>query len=80
MFEVPFQMTMSSYRSMLAGMAQGGLISPIHFSLYVNDKPTPSQNVELALYVDDTAIIATSHKPMLLVSYLQSYFMTFNGS
>jgi hypothetical protein len=30
-------------------------------------------NVELALYADDTAIIATSRKPKLLVSYLKSY-------
>jgi len=36
------------------------LISPILFSLYVNDMPPPSHNVELALYADDTAIIATS--------------------
>jgi hypothetical protein len=35
--------------------------------------PSPSHHVELALYVDDTAIIATSHKPTLLVSYLESY-------
>jgi len=35
--------------------------------------PSPSHHVELALYVDDTAIIATSRKPTLLVSYLESY-------
>ena len=29
--------------------------------------------MELALYSDDTAIIATSRKPKLLVSYLESY-------
>jgi hypothetical protein len=40
--------------------------------LYVNDMPTPSRNVGLALYADDTAIIATSHQPTLLVSYLQT--------
>jgi hypothetical protein len=80
MFEVPFQMAMTSHRGMLAGMVQGGLISPILFSLYVNNKPTPLQHVELALYVDDTAIIAMSHKPTLLVSYLQSYFTTLNGN
>lgn len=44
---------------------------PILFSLYVNDMPGPSQHVELALYADDTAIIATSRQPVLLVSYLQ---------
>jgi len=51
----------------------GGLISPVLFSLYVNDMPSPSHHVELALYADDTAIIATSRKPTLLVSYLESY-------
>ena len=35
--------------------------------------PSPSHHVELALYVDDMAIIATSRKPTLLVSYLESY-------
>jgi len=54
-------------------MAQGGLISPVLFNLYVNDMPTPSHHVELALYADDTAIIATSRKPTLLVNYLESY-------
>jgi hypothetical protein len=52
-------------------VAQGWLISPVLFILYVNDMPSPSQHVELALYADDTAIIATSCKPTLLVGYLQ---------
>jgi len=41
-------------------------------SLYVNERPPPAHNVELALYADDTAIIDTSLKPTLLVSYLES--------
>jgi hypothetical protein len=72
-FETSFQTATSSRRGMRAGVAQGGLISPVLFSLYVNDMPTPSHHVELALYADDTAIIATSRKPTLLVSYLESY-------
>ena len=59
---------------MWAGVAQGGLICPILFSLYVNDMPSSSHHVELALYDDDTAIIATSHKSTLLISYLEYYF------
>jgi hypothetical protein len=51
-------------------MAQGGLISPVLFSLYV-DMPSPSHHVELALYKKDTAITATFRKPTLLVSYLE---------
>jgi hypothetical protein len=58
---------------MRAGVAQGGLISPVLFILYANDIPTPSRHVELALYADDTAIIDTSRQPTLLVSYLQTY-------
>ena len=45
----------------------GGLISPVLFSLYV-DMPPPSHHVELDLYADDTAIIATSRKRTVLVS------------
>jgi len=58
---------------MRAGVAQGGLISPVLVSLYVNNMPSPSHHVKLALYADDTTIIATSRKPTLLVSYLESY-------
>jgi hypothetical protein len=48
-FEASFQTATSSRRSMRAGVAQGGLISPVLFSLYVNDMPLPSHHVELAL-------------------------------
>jgi len=58
---------------MRAGVVQGGLISPVLFSLYVNDITPPSHNVELALYADDTAIIAPSRKLTLIVRYLESY-------
>ena len=37
------------------------------------DMPKPSHHAELALYSDDTAILATSQKPMLHVSYLEFY-------
>jgi hypothetical protein len=43
--------TATSSRGMRAGVAQGGSISPVLFSLYVNDTPYPSHHVELALYL-----------------------------
>jgi hypothetical protein len=58
---------------MRAGVVLGGLASPVLFSLYVNDIPTPSRHVELAQYADDTALIATSRSPSLLVGYLAAY-------
>ena len=72
-FEASFQAATSSRRGMRAGVAQDGLIAPVLFSLYVNDMPVPSRHVELAFYADDTAVIATSRKPELFVSYLESY-------
>jgi hypothetical protein len=58
---------------MRAGVVQGGLVSPVLFGLYVNDIPIPSRHVELAQYADDTALVATSRSPSLLVGYLEAY-------
>jgi hypothetical protein len=55
------------------GVAQCGLVSPVIVSLFVNGMPSPSRHVELALYTDNTDNRATSRKPTLLVSYLESY-------
>jgi len=62
---------------MRAGIAQGGLMSPVLFSLYVNNMPSHSHHVMLALYADDTAIIATSCKPTLFISYQESLLNSF---
>jgi hypothetical protein len=51
-------------------VAQGGLVCPVIFRLYVNDTATRSHHVELAQYADDTALLATSRNPSLLVVYL----------
>jgi hypothetical protein len=72
-FEASFHTATSSCCVMRVGVAQGGLISPVVFSLYVNDMRSHSHHVDLALYADETAIIGTSHKPTMPVSYLVSY-------
>ena len=58
---------------MQAGVAQDVLISHVLFSMCDNEIPILSHHLDLILYVDDTVIIATSHKPALLVCCLQSY-------
>jgi hypothetical protein len=78
-FEASFQTATSSRRGMRAGVAQGGLISPVPFSLYVNDMPSPSHHVELTLYANDTAVIATSRKPTLSSAIWSPTSTTFNG-
>jgi hypothetical protein len=72
-FEGSFMTSTSSRRCMQAGVTQGGLNSPVLFSLYVNYMPTPAHHVQLALYADDMAVIDTPRKPTLLFSYLESY-------
>jgi len=71
--EASFKTATSSRQDMRAGVAQDGLICPVFsLSLYVNNLTPPSHHVALTLYADDTAIIATSRKPTLLFSYLES--------
>jgi hypothetical protein len=72
-FQTSFQTATSTSRVMRAGVAQCGIVTPVLFSLYINDTPTPSRHVELDQYADDTALIATSRDPSLLVSYLEAY-------
>jgi hypothetical protein len=72
-FEASFQRATSTRCCMRAGVARGELVSPVLFSLYVNDMPVPFRHVKLALYADDKTIIATSRKPALLIKYLETY-------
>jgi hypothetical protein len=58
---------------MRPGVAQGGIVSSVLFSLYVNDMPPPSGHVELPPYADVTALVATFRSPSLLVKYLEAH-------
>jgi hypothetical protein len=72
-FEATFQTATSFRHGMWAGVAKDDLIYPTLSSLQVNDMPSPSHHVELALYADDMAIIATSCNLVLPVSYMEAY-------
>jgi hypothetical protein len=66
-FQTSFQSATSTCRAMRAGVVQSGLVFSVLFSLYVNDIPTPSRQVELVQYADDTALAATSRSSSLLL-------------
>jgi hypothetical protein len=72
-FQTSFQSLTSTCGGMRAVVVQGGLVSPVLFSLYVNDISTRSRHVELAKYAGDTALVATSRSPSLLGRYLEAY-------
>jgi len=67
-FPATFQSATSTCHGMWTGVAQGRIVSPVLFILYVNDMQTPSRHVELALYTDETALVATSRSLSLLVN------------
>ena len=66
-FEASFQTATSSRPGMRAGVAKGGLISPVPLSQCHDYTIAPRRAGPLR---DDTAIIATSRTPILLVSHL----------
>ena len=70
--EASFQTATSSRRGTRAGVAQG-IDLLCRLQSVCQRHPPPSHHVKLAIYADDTAIIATSRKPTLLVSYLESH-------
>jgi hypothetical protein len=71
-FQTYFQSATYTCRGIRSGVAQGGLVSPVLFSLYVNDIPTHSRHVKLTHYADETALVATSRSPSFLVGYLHA--------
>lgn len=57
---------------MQTGVAEGGIVPLVLFSVYMNDMPI-LDHVELAPYTEDMVDVATFLKLMLLVDYLQTY-------
>jgi hypothetical protein len=62
---------------MRTGVVPGGVVYPVLISLYGKGVSTPSSHVELVMYADDTALVATFRSPALLISYMETYLSTF---
>jgi hypothetical protein len=60
--------------AMPAGVAQGGLISHVLCSLYVNDMPSPSQHAELVRLRGRHGHHSQVPQPVLLFSYVRAFF------
>jgi len=48
-----------------AGVPQGGLLSPILYSIYTVDAPVNLPDTTAAFYADDILLITSTHDPML---------------
>lgn len=69
-FEVTVGGSTSSIRAVTAGVPQGAVISPTLFNISNSDIPMDN-NTEIAMFADDTALLATSHSTPALINKLQ---------
>ena len=57
-----------------AGVPQGSVLGPVLYTIYTSDLPlSPSNNILVATYADDTAILSTAISPVEASINLQQY-------
>lgn len=71
-FQVRVANTLSNKYTIPAGVPQGAVLSPTLFNIFINDIPKHT-NTSLALFADDTAILAESSKSEQCNIYLQRH-------
>lgn len=69
-FSVNVEGTKSLLKSVVSGVPQGAVMSPILFNIFINDFPTVKQ-VDLAQFADDSAYFTTSHLTSTITNRLQ---------
>lgn len=71
-FQIRFGSSVSKIEKILAGVPQGGILSPFLFNIYTSDQPI-SQNTTVADYADDKAIISIDKNPITASANLQTH-------
>lgn len=74
-FYIQIMSSKSSMVSIPAGVPQGAVLSPILFNLFINDIPL-SEQCEIAIFADDTAIYTANEFGQAITENLQSYVDT----
>lgn len=69
-FRAKINSSFSTSRPLAAGVPQGSVLSPLLFNIFTADIPK-SAGTTLAIYADDTAILARSNSAHLVTQYLQ---------
>lgn len=77
-FVVSHDRTLSSFREIVAGVPQGSVLGLLLFLIYINDIPNMEDN-SLALFADDTAIIANSGSHNILKRKISNHFVALNN-
>ncbi|KAF0752052.1 Uncharacterized protein FWK35_00017882 [Aphis craccivora] len=69
-FRVHYGFSDSNIAGIVAGVPQGGILSPILYNIYTSDQPTTA-NILVADYVDDKVIMSSSPDPTIASENLQ---------
>lgn len=69
-FAIRINSTLSSTKSIRAGVPQGSIMGPLLFNIYVHDIPT-CPNATIAMFADDTAIISQHRELPIAITQLQ---------
>lgn len=75
-FQIKFQDTYTSLRTINSGVPQGSVLGPILYVLYTADLPL-SLDITTATFADDTALLAVHEDPVTASRILQNYLNTF---
>ncbi|GBP51272.1 RNA-directed DNA polymerase from mobile element jockey [Eumeta japonica] len=70
-FSFRHEKSVSAKRPIRAGVPQGSTLSPLLYSAYTNDIPRPQTGVQLALFVDDTALYLSGSNFRIIIPRLQ---------
>ncbi|GFX78364.1 RNA-directed DNA polymerase from mobile element jockey [Trichonephila clavipes] len=71
-FTVRINRTFSQTRPAKAGIAQGSILGPVLFNLYVNDI-IKTTNTMICMYADDTAILSRHYNPNTLTQNINEH-------
>ncbi|GFW41714.1 RNA-directed DNA polymerase from mobile element jockey [Trichonephila clavipes] len=71
-FTVKINITFSQVRPAKAGVAQGSILGPVLFNLYVNDI-LKTTNTMICMYADDTAILSRHYNPNTLTQNINEH-------
>ncbi|KAJ8865938.1 hypothetical protein PR048_033461 [Dryococelus australis] len=74
-FRLRVEEGLSPSKTIVAGVLQCSILSPLLFTLFIRLMPKPA-NTKLSLYADDTAIVSTAFTEQELCQHLNSIFCT----
>lgn len=75
-FQIKYENVLTDLKPIQSGVPQGSVLGPILYLIYTSDIPT-GQNVTVATFADDTAILSVNDDPQVASNNLQNLLNEF---